>query len=108
MEAMVGPARTYQGWHLNPFQPWALRLPIVIFERMLVTIRWKVLAHREALVMAGFHAEPPPHADKARFRHAILIAEFAQQVGHTFPGADGPQGWRSQRCHTPLRHGEIG
>src|SRR5205823_6371703 len=74
MEAMVGPARTHQGRHLSLFQPWALRLPIGIVERMLVTVRWKVLVHREALVMAGLHAEPPPHADEARFRHAILIA----------------------------------
>src|SRR6266568_5926726 len=52
MEAMVGPARTNQGRHLNPFQLRALRLPIGIVERMLVTIRWKVLVHREASVMA--------------------------------------------------------
>src|SRR5439155_12640661 len=91
MQAMVGPARTHQGRHLNPFQPRALRLPISIVERMLVTIRWKVLVHREAPVMAALHAEPPPHAYKARFRHAILITQFAQQVSHTFPGADGPQ-----------------
>src|SRR2546421_6346105 len=91
MEAMVGPARTNQGRHRNPFQPWALGLPISIVERMLVTIRWKVLVHREALVMAGLHAEPPPHADKARFRHAILIAQLAQQVSHPFPGANGLQ-----------------
>src|SRR6266581_2236098 len=91
MQAMVRPARTHQGRHLSLFQLRALGLPIGIVERMLVTIRWKVLVHREALVMAGLHAEAPPHADEARFRHAILITEFAQQVGHPFPGANSPQ-----------------
>src|SRR5260370_17082878 len=85
MQAMVGPARTHQGRHLSLFQPWALRLPIGIVERMLVTIRWKVLVPGEALVMAALHAEPPPHPDKALFRHSIFTAQLAQRFSHPFP-----------------------
>src|SRR5205814_6496070 len=89
MEAMVGPARTHQGRHLSMFQPRALRLPIGIVERMLVTIRWKVLVHREALVMAGLHAEPPPHADKAGFVQPTWIPNSPHRSVHPSPGADG-------------------
>ena len=72
---------------------------------MLVTIHWKVLVHREALVMAGLmrNRHHTPTKPVSFFRNAILVAQLPQAASGTpsqgqMASSDGGRSAATRHC----------
>src|SRR5262249_37218539 len=97
MQSVIRPTGAYQCRHFDVLKGRPFRCPVLIVQRVSVSLSQKVFLHLKPAIPPAFDAHIPKKTNELRLRNSSMKREFAVQVRDTLPRNDCAQ----MKTHVP-------